>query len=215
MTSRRRVSGWMLATLSVVSILMLRLPPVSGQSEISTDASAAGRRSESLDPPCFDNGRRYADCGNGTITDSATGLIWLKDAGCLGSRDWAAANRAAAALRQGRCRLSDGSKPGDWRLPTNAEWNATVATARSHPLLLCTNPALTDDTGAACFGTGGGSSFRNVSIDGYWSSTTSSQAAGLLPDGTKAGTLSLSNGLLLSFFDKSCCPQRVWPVRAH
>jgi hypothetical protein len=206
----------MLATLSVLAILTLRLPPVSGQSGISTaDASGAGRRSESLDPPCFDNDHRYADCRNGTVTDSATGLVWLKDAGCLGSLDWAAANRAAARLRQGRCRLSDGSKPGDWRLPTNAEWNATVATARNHPLLLCTSPALTDDSGAACFGTGSGSSFTNVALDGYWSSTTSSQAAGLLPDGTKAGTLTLANGLLLSFFDKSCCPQRVWPVRAH
>ena len=78
-----------------------------------------------------------------------------------------------------------------------------------------TNPALTDDSGAACFGSGGGSSFLNVALDGYWSSTTNSQSIGLLPDGTKAGTIPLSIGFVLSFFDKSCCPQSVWPVRIH
>jgi hypothetical protein len=34
---------------------------------------------------CGDNTLRFADCGNGTVTDTATGLTWLKDAGGLGS----------------------------------------------------------------------------------------------------------------------------------
>jgi hypothetical protein len=51
-------------------------------------------------PPCFDNsGNRYVDCGNGTVTDIVTGLIWLKTANCFGTRDWAAANNAAAGWR--------------------------------------------------------------------------------------------------------------------
>ena len=165
------------------------------------------------DPPCFDPTNRYVDCGNGTVTDTATGLIWLQDAGCIGPLNWADANRTAARLRHGRCGLSDRSNAGDWRLPSNAEWMAMVAVARNHPLLLCTSPALTDDSGALCFGNGSTSSFTNVAPDGYWSSTTSSQSSGLLPDGTKAGTMNLLNGFLASFFDKSCCPQRVWPVR--
>ena len=49
------------------------------------------------DGPCFDNTNRYVDCGNGTVTDTVTGLIWLKQADCLGINDWAAANQAAAA----------------------------------------------------------------------------------------------------------------------
>jgi hypothetical protein len=102
------------------------------------------------------------DCGNGTITDTATGMIWLRDAGCIGPLDWAGANRAAARLRSGRCGLRDGSQPGDWRLPSNAEWVAMTAAAVLHPELRCTNPSLTDDSGSKCFGSGEGSSFRNV-----------------------------------------------------
>jgi hypothetical protein len=143
--------------------------------------------------------------------------MWLQDAGCLGSLPWAEANQAAAILASGQCGLADGSKPGDWRLPSNAEWMTMVDAAKNHPLLHCTNPALTNDAGSACFGDGSGSSFSNVvsSGRGYWSSTTDSQSIGLLPDGTKAGEMSLSNGFLASFFDKSCCPQGVWPVRAR
>ena len=36
------------------------------------------------DGPCFnDNDNRYQECGNGTVTDTVTGLIWLKKADCL------------------------------------------------------------------------------------------------------------------------------------
>jgi len=90
-----------------------------------------------------------------------------------------------------------------------------VDAAKNHPQLQCTNPALTDDSGSACFGNGSGSSFSNVVSTGYWSSTTNSQSGGLPPDGMKAGTMGLSNGFLLSYFDKSCCPQLVWPLRAR
>lgn len=34
------------------------------------------------DGPCFSNDSRIADCGNGTLTDSVTGLIWLADPDC-------------------------------------------------------------------------------------------------------------------------------------
>jgi hypothetical protein len=208
-----KVLTWVLAALTIVSALVLRSTGVSGQSQISSRERESERRAQRPDPRCFDNANRYVNCGNGTVTDTATGLIWLQDAGCLGSLSWAEANQAAAALENGQCGLTDHSKPGDWRLPSNAEWMAMVDAAKNHPLLHCTNPALTDDSGSACFDGGGGSSFVNVALDGYWSSTTSSQSGGLLPDGTKAGTIPLSIGFVLSFFDKSCCPQGVWPVR--
>jgi hypothetical protein len=72
--------------------------------------------------PCFDMDNRYVDCGNGTVTDTVTGLIWLKQTDCLGFQNWVNANAAAAALANGACGLTDGSSPGDWRLPTQAEW---------------------------------------------------------------------------------------------
>jgi hypothetical protein len=128
--------------------------------------------------PCFDNINRYVDCGNGTVTDNVTGLIWLKQADCLGSADWASASQAAAALKSGDCSstanpLSDGSSAGDWRLPTKAEWSATVARAVA---LGCTlgsgkNPALTNDAGNGCLLLGP-SSFSGVVSQSYWSSTT-------------------------------------------
>lgn len=82
------------------------------------------------DPPCSDVSHRFVDCGNGTVTDTVTGLIWLKNAGCFGSSlNYVAGNAAAAALFDGAtsdpaggdCGLGDGSRPGDWRLPTNDE----------------------------------------------------------------------------------------------
>src|SRR5262245_54288763 len=81
------------------------------------------------DPPCYDNANRYVDCGNGTVTDTVTGLIWLKDADCFGVKMYAEANQAAAQLADGQCRLTDGSQPGDWRLPTFGEWKVMIAVA--------------------------------------------------------------------------------------
>jgi hypothetical protein len=141
----------------------------------------------------------------------------LRDAGCLEPSNWADANREAAALEDGQCGLTDQSKPGDWRLPSNAEWIAMVDAAKNHPQLRCTNPALTDDSGSTCFGNGSGSSFSNVASelgDDYWSSTTNSQSTGLLPDGTKAGIMALANGFAASFVSKSAL-LRVWPVRVR
>lgn len=217
-TSRTR-PAWMISIAAVamitIAIVMASLSPVSGQSHTSPGTGVTGPSLRSADPPCFDNANRYVGCGNGTVADTHTGLIWLQDAGCLGSLPWAQANQAAAALQDGQCGLTDGSKPGDWRLPSNVEWREMVDAARNHPQLQCRSPTLTDDSGARCFGDGTGSSFSNVILSGYWSSTTNSQSSGLLPDGSKAGTIPLSEGLVLTYFDKGCCPQGVWPVRAR
>ena len=107
--------------ISCVATLALLAGGVIGRS-----ASAAPWNA---DPPCFDNHQRYVDCRNGTVTDTVTGLIWLKQADCLGASDYAVANNQAAALRGRRCGLRDGSNKGDWRLPTEAEWRATLSQA--------------------------------------------------------------------------------------
>ncbi len=75
---------------------------------------------------------RFKDNGDGTLTDSRTGLIWLKNANCANffegdqsggknSRPWHEARVAASRLADGFCGLKDGSKSGDWRLPTRDE----------------------------------------------------------------------------------------------
>jgi hypothetical protein len=132
----------------------------AGKSENATRTSAA--------PSCVDKTKRYVDCGNGTVADSVTGLIWLKQSDCLSSADWETAKKAAAGLKNGDCMLTDGSSPGDWRLPTQAEWEATMEKALA---LSCTGPTLTNDAGTACI-TAGPTSFAGVQADYYWSSTT-------------------------------------------
>jgi predicted outer membrane repeat protein len=138
------------------------------------DGTTAAR----ADGPCFDNDNRYVDCGNGTVTDTVTGLIWLQQAQCLPDSDWAAANQAAAGLSDGDCGLTDGSLAGDWRLPTKDEWSATIARADALGCQIITvpsaPPSLTNDAGTACLSVGP-SPFPGVPSDffgSYWSSTS-------------------------------------------
>lgn len=129
------------------------------------------------DGMCFDPTNRYVDCGNGTVTDTVTGLIWLKQWNCLPNSTWAAANQAAAGLKNGDCGLADNSSAGDWRLPTKDEWRATIAEAVSrgcHHFGAGGPPSLTNDAGTACYGTGAGSSFAGVSSHILWSSSSDS-----------------------------------------
>jgi hypothetical protein len=160
------------------------------------------------DGPCFNNTNRYVDCGNGTVTDTVTGLIWLKDAACLGSADWTAANGAAAGLANGQCGLTDGSSTGDWRLPTADEWRATIAQA---VVLGCSDegsPSLTNDEGTACYGDGSGSSFSGVAwgFTGHWSRSS----ADFNP--VAAFFAMLSDGVVVPSGGKVYA-LLVWPVR--
>jgi hypothetical protein len=118
------------------------------------------------DPPCWNNTNRYVGCANGTVHDTVTNLIWLKNANCFGPLDYTEANNAAAGLEDGECGLTDGSSPGDWRLPTLEEWEAAVARG---VVLGCTYPSLTNTPGTACF-SAGPPPFTNVQSGPYWSS---------------------------------------------
>jgi hypothetical protein len=162
------------------------------------------------DGPCFDNTNRYVDCGNGTVTDTVTGLIWLKQWDCLPSDTWAAANHTVARLKDSDCSLTDKSSPGDWRLPTKAEWEATMARAGA---LGCVDPggsrlgglSLTNDAGTGCYVTGG-SSFADLEASAFWSSS----AAEIGPHNAWAALL---NSGFVGLDSKSSGLTDVWPVR--
>jgi hypothetical protein len=163
------------------------------------------------DGPCFDNTNRYANCGNGTVTDTVTGLIWLQRADCLANNDWTAANLAAASLKDGDCGLTDKSSPGDWRLPTKNEWSATIARAAALGCTFEKAPSLTNDAGTACFGDGSASSFAGVApaTDGtwvYWSASASETNPSVAWYGHFVGGL-------VSAHSKVSSSTLVWPVR--
>jgi hypothetical protein len=63
---------------------------------------------------------RFVDNANGTVTDTVTGLIWLKQANCI-NQTWSAAVAAVNALASGQCGLTDGSTAGNWRMPNRNE----------------------------------------------------------------------------------------------
>jgi hypothetical protein len=176
-------------TLSAVSpgtyYLVVSCGTLAGRTayfDVTVGAAAAGQTT-TASGGCWVNGQRYADCGNGTIANSMTGLIWLKDAACaaLGVPDFAAANAAVSGLHNGRCGLSDGSAAGDWRLPTRVEWLATMQGPQrliAQFLPNCAAPPLKANNGTACLsatsqGSGPGQhAFLNVVAGGYWSSST-------------------------------------------
>jgi len=101
-------------------------------------------------------GIRFTDNGNGTITDNLTGLIWLKDANCFGILNWNDALAFANATTDGWCGLTDGSSPGDWRLPNVKEMASLLDYDYE-------NPAMNQ-----------WQAFNNVQSAFYWSSTTAS-----------------------------------------
>ncbi len=177
-------------------------PPVNAYVCNGTNATRA-------DGPCFDNANRYVDCGNGTVTDTVTGLIWLKQWDCLPNDTFAASNQAAAGLKNGDCGLSDKSSPGDWRVPSKDEWVATIARGQVLGCIFQGSgggpPPLTNDAGTACYVTGP-SSFAGVAAGNYWSSTTD--------EANLAWFAHLSQGNIFNGASKGGT-LRVWPVRGE
>ena len=145
---------------------------------------------------------RFTDMGDGTIRDNVSGLIWLKDASCDnlphtedGNADWMHAVVAAAVLTSGTCGLTDGSKAGDWRLPSKAEWEAFMSA-------VYIDPALVNTVGDAQWSEG--DAFTGVLSDPYW--TITEQEYELV-----AYYANMDNGWMYANDERS--HYRVWPVR--
>jgi hypothetical protein len=159
------------------------------------------------------------DCGNGTVTDTQTGLIWLKDASCWeipmtnpeGKASFHTANDGAALLEDGMCGLTDGSSAGDWRLASlgcegtaGGDCSFAVATGEFASIFAqpsCGAPYIPDTAGTGCWSEG--DPFIGVQSDHYWSSTSfvSTLAVHAHLYGFHVYTSSVDNSMY------------VWPVR--
>ena len=131
---------------------------------------------------------RFTDNGNGTVTDSLTGLIWLKDANCAGYMTWQDALTHCNNLAHGSCGLSDGSVAGDWRLPNRKELFSLIDFGEYYPALPQGHP------------------FNDVQAGytGYWSSTS-------LVSSSNAWVVYMYSGDVASWSKIS--EVYVWPVR--
>ena len=216
LTRRESMSIFMATLLGLAAILIAAAGPVLASITSASPAPSAQRGANTAQgtkggnaaggargraaAPCVDKTKRYNDCGNGTVTDSLTGLVWLKKSNCLPSADFEAAKKAVAGLKNGDCMLTDASSAGDWRLPTQKEWETTMEKALD---MGCSGPTLTNDAGTGCM-TAGPSSFMDVEADYYWSSTT-------LEGQDRAYFGDIDHGHVLNgAFTTSL---RVWPVR--
>lgn len=92
----------------------------------------------------FSDEKRWYDNGDGTITDTTSGLIWLKNVGevTVSPVVFCASNSfdlfvLMGTIGNGIAGLSDGSAPGDWRAPTEKEMqiltSGTEAVLRDTP----------------------------------------------------------------------------------
>ncbi len=99
-------------------------------------------------------GQRFKDNNDGTVTDNLTGLIWLKNANCFGTRSWYIALSDCNGLASGSCGLNDGSGAGEWRLPNRFELESLFDMSQKNPVLPSGYP------------------FTDVQSNNYWSGTT-------------------------------------------
>jgi hypothetical protein len=133
-----------------------------------------------------DTSHFYVACGNGTVTDNRTGLVWLADADCFGQLTWDEAMAVVAGLGdipahacagmepdECDCGLSDHSSPGEWRLPTMAEWEDVISAGWDADSCA---PAISNDVGNGCWtqacADAGMCSFHDPQAASYWSGSS-------------------------------------------
>ncbi|MBF0341773.1 MAG: hypothetical protein HQL95_12555 [Magnetococcales bacterium] len=127
---------------------------------------------------------RFVNNGDGTVTDTKSGLILLQNAYCFGTKIWQDALNAAAGLANGKCGLKDGSTAGQWRLPKAIDRHYDSKTSKWVPdrvfyvwdsqTKTWKPPASGGDEGelGVLLEAKGSVAFSGVQPDGYWSSTT-------------------------------------------
>jgi hypothetical protein len=130
---------------------------------------------------------RFSDNGDGTVTDNLTGLIWLQNANRFPQMAWSDALNVCNNLADGAAGLTDGSVPGDWRLPNFKELQSLIDFGRYTPALPTDHP------------------FSSVQWSAYWSSTT------VAYDTVSAWFVNMAGGYFL--YQSKGNGGYVWPVR--
>ncbi len=212
---RHIITTWFFATIVLVATVSVHAAaiqlPSTGQAKCydatgvtgnETACAGTGQDGEKLAGVAWPS-PRFADNGDGTVTDRLTGLIWLKNAKCTdtvngillstGAQSWINALAWSGGLASGACGLSDGSAAGDWRLPNIVELRSlldlTVPASASNPVLPSGHP------------------FSNVWAGQYWTSTTNSASA------STAWYVSVGTGSLSTAGKGNSSTNHVWPVR--
>ena len=124
------------------------------------------------------------DNGNGTLTDTSSGLVWLQNANCTdtaggiakpnGYLNWADAQTWSNALASGPCSLSDGSHAGEWRLPSIDELKSLMCRPGAPAWMYngCDGSNSYNPAGAYPFQWLTTQGFSAVQGNFYWSSST-------------------------------------------
>ena len=85
------------------------------------------------------------DNGDGTVTDTETGLMWMKDMGCIGSMNWQSGLDAIHAFNATplsfNCRGFTASSYQDWALPNRNELRSLISYYDDFPALIPDFPA--------------------------------------------------------------------------
>ncbi len=152
--------------------------------------SSTGQDGDKQAGVAWDDATRFTINGDGTITDTLTGLIWLQNADCiavLGGVSWAAALTWSNNLASENCGLTDGSTAGQWRLSNRKELKSLINRGNANNNLLLGSMGFTGVKGV------------------YWSSSTYANV------NTKAWYVGIYGGFM-DYADKGSHAY-VWPVR--
>ena len=187
-------------------VLLVSIGCSSSDDVINTPPGADGACSN---PPGVNN--RFVDCGNGTVTDTQTGLIWLKNANCFPKQTWDTAMASAAGLKGGYCGLTDNSSAGNWRLPSlqcpsGGFCNMTTPPTGEFATIFassCGAPRILNAAGTGCWTEG--NPFSGVQLGYYWSSTSFANTPSI------AWYVNLGGGIVNG--DDKNSAIYVWPVR--
>ncbi|MDD5759716.1 MAG: DUF1566 domain-containing protein [Desulfobulbaceae bacterium] len=119
---------------------------------------------------------RFLDNGDGTTTDTMTGLMWLQDASCLSKLDWQSSLTTMKVLSNSQ--ISSNCPPStrkytDWSMPNVIELRSLIDYDVDYPAL----PT--------------GHHFTRIGQGGYWSSTS------VAPTPGQAFIIDLNSGAML------------------
>jgi hypothetical protein len=214
--NKHTLQAWLLLTTLLAASLaqaagLVQLPR-TGQTTCWSDAgvvidcAGTGQDGETRMGASFP-ALRFVDNGDGTISDTMTGLVWLKNAHCADTVggvavtytgypvnpdkfgfSWQNALNWSNALASGNCGLSDGSHAGDWRLPNEREMSSLINREGAPGTWLTSKGFLNVYQGSA-----------------YWSSSTFIYGPG--------GALQVSMVLGNSFNAGKAVINAAWPVR--